>query len=305
MPDTELFPIAFLSLARSAAGPCRLRLAPTPSGFLHAGNALNFIFNYLIARCQGGRLVLRIDDLDAERKRDIYVQDIFETLDWLGLDYDEGPGLGARSSGGEHWSVQTVSDFEQNWSQFRRLPLYIKMLNDLREKGLLYACGKSRREISAFQGVYPIAFRDQGRSLDEPDVNWRIRTPDGFPLPDFVVRRRDGIPSYQIASLADDLHFGITHIIRGADLAPSTAAQRFLAQCLDLKDFAKIQFLHHPLLMDETGEKLSKSAGSGSLRAIRDRGGKPQMLFAMAARMLGLPEKGYGNLGDLLETVLK
>ena len=259
------------------AGPnCRLRYAPTPSGFLHIGNALNFRLNWLVARQNGGKILLRIDDLDAERKRPEYIADIFESLEWLGLDWDEGPGVSlSEAVTSSRRLTAMVADFEKNWSQHRRLPLYVKVLEKLRDTGLLFACRKSRRDLAPFGGHYPPEFREQNLSLDDPDVAWRIRTPLSFGeglLHDFIVRRRDGLPAYQVASLADDLHFGITHIVRGADLEASTAAQRWLAECLGEQDFLDIRFLHHPLLMDAAGEKLSKSAGAASLRAMRQGG---------------------------------
>lgn len=278
----------FRTFVQSAEAGCLLRLAPTPSGYLHTGNALNFVLNWLTARSTNSRLLLRIDDLDAERKRPEYVQDIFDSLDWLGLDWDEGP--------------RTPGDFENNWSQHLRIPLYHKQLEDLRETGLLFACRKSRSELASFAGEYPAAFREQGLSLDEQDVSWRIKTPPDFPLPDFVVRRRDGLPAYQIASMADDIFFGVTHIIRGMDLEPSTQAQQLLASCINNDKFLKIKFLHHPLLLDSSGEKLSKSAGSASLQAIRAAGGKPEKVFQQCAIALGLPSEGINSAQGLLES---
>lgn len=282
----------FSAFLNSAGPGCRLRYAPTPSGYLHIGNALNFRLNWLVARRNGGKILLRIDDMDAERKRPEYVADIFESLEWLGLDWDEGPGCISelRSERGGHPERSSgiqVADFEKNWSQHRRLPLYVKVLEKLRDTGLLYACRKSRRDLAPFGGAYPPEFRQQNLSLDEPDVAWRIITPPDFLLPDFVVRRRDGLPAYQVASLADDLHFGITHIVRGADLEASTAAQRFLAECLGEQDFLNIQFLHHPLLTDASGEKLSKSAGAASLRAMRQGGVEAEEVWQQVAGMLG------------------
>lgn len=277
----------YARFVRSAGPGSRLRLAPTPSGFLHAGNAVNFILNWLSARLHpGARIFLRIDDLDADRKRPEYVQDIFDTLAWLGLDWDEGP--------------RNADDFEKNWSQHLRLPLYFRALENLRSSGLLFACGKSRRDLEPFQGKYPPEFRDQGLSLDDADVAWRIRTPDGFPLPDFVVRRRDGIPAYQLASVVDDRHFGVTHVIRGADLLESTDAQLFLANSLNWPDFARVQFLHHPLLTDDTGTKLSKSAGGSALRQWRAEGRSPEGVFKQTAEWLGMDSGGVESVGDLL-----
>ena len=253
-PSTmSLFGHEFRTFVQSAGPDCRLRLAPTPSGYLHTGNALNFVLNWLAARHNNGRLLLRIDDLDAERKRPAYVHDIFDSLEWLGLDWDEGP--------------RSAADFENNWSQHQRISLYNKQLERLRDTGLLFACQKSRSDLAPYHGKYPEVFRNQGLSLDDPNVSWRIATPPDFPMPDFVVRRRDGIPAYQIASMVDDVLFGVTHAIRGLDLEPSTQAQQWLASCMGDADFLKIKFLHHPLLLDTSGEKMSKSAGSASLQA--------------------------------------
>ncbi len=281
----------FRAFANSVAATSRLRLAPTPSGYLHAGNAYNFILNWLAARLHpGAKLLLRIDDLDAERKRPEFVQDVFETLNWLGLDWDEGP--------------RSPADFEKNWSQQLRLPQYLAVLTELRQSGHLFACGKSRRELAPFQGHYPAEFRNQNLHLDAQDVAWRIKTPD-VPdlLPDFIVRRRDGAPAYQITSLADDLHFGITHIIRGADLAESTAAQQFIGKCLSNTAFARIQFLHHPLLLDQHGVKLSKSAGAAALHTWRAEGRSPVLLFQALADWLGLPSEKVIAAQDILAAI--
>jgi glutamyl/glutaminyl-tRNA synthetase len=277
----------FHTFVHSAGTGCRLRLAPTPSGYLHTGNALNFVLNWLAARLNKGSLLLRIDDLDADRKRPAYVQDVFDSLEWLGLDWDDGP--------------RSVADFENNWSQRLRLPLYHKQLEKLRATGLLFACQKSRSALAPFEGKYPEAFREQGLSLDAPDVSWRIRTPAGFPLPDFVVRRRDGLPAYQIASMVDDVYFGVTHAIRGLDLEASTQAQQWLASCIGDANFLKINFLHHPLLLDTSGEKMSKSAGSDSLQAMRTAGLSPQSVFQPCAAVLDFPTEGIKTAKGMLE----
>jgi len=269
------FNAEFFAFLRTIGPASRLRMAPTPSGFLHAGNAVNFVLNWLAARhTPGARLLLRIDDLDADRKRAEYVQDVFDTLYWLGLDWDEGP--------------RDALDFEQHWSQHTRLALYHSALDALKARDHLFACAKSRRDLEPFPGLYPPAFRNQHCSLVDPEVAWRIRTPDDFILPDFVVRRRDRLPAYQIASLADDRFFRMTHIVRGQDLADSTTAQRYLAVCLDWTDFARVQILHHPLLLNDSGEKLSKSAGATALRAWREEGRSPDVIFQQVAGLLRL-----------------
>ncbi len=249
---------SFSAFLESLPDSPRLRLAPTPSGFLHIGNALNFWLNWRCARSRlGGKVLLRIDDLDADRKRPEYVEDIFRTLDWLKIDWDEGP------SGPD--------DFEKNWSQACRRDLYEDMLTRLRRDDALFACGKSRKELAAFGDNYPETFRRQNIAHDTPEVAWRVKTPPGFAMHDFVVRRRDGVPAYQIASLADDVHFNITHIVRGEDLRASSAAQVFLAEKLGLSGFLNTKIWHHPLLLDCLGNKLSKSAGASALREMQKR----------------------------------
>jgi len=281
----------FFDFVRTISPASRLRMAPTPSGFLHLGNALNFTLNWLAANFSGGctleasraKILLRMDDLDSGRKRPEYETDIFETLNWLKLDWDS--------------PVNQESPTNQSAIlQSTRIPHYFKILERLRAQDLLFACRESRRELESFGSAYPIELRNQNLSLDAPDVAWRIKTPPNFPLPDFIVRRRDGIPAYQVASFADDLEFGMTHIIRGADLADSTAAQRFLAQVLSEDKFLAINFLHHPLVLGEADEKLSKSAGSTALKTMRETGIGPEKVFQTVGQWLMLE----GDTGDSL-----
>ncbi|MGL5892279.1 MAG: glutamate--tRNA ligase family protein [Bacteroidia bacterium] len=240
----------------------RTRIAPTPSGFLHSGNIYSFRLTAQLAAEIGAEILLRIDDLDAARKRPEYVENIFETLHKLGINWQLGP--------------QTPDDFENNWSQHLRLPLYNELLHKLRQHSkLVYVCTCSRRELTASNGNCNC--KNNNLPFDTPDAAWRAAVEPGTVISfsdmqrgkveidlaqaagDFTVRRRDGIPAYQIASLADDVHFGITHIVRGEDLLASTAAQLFLAQKLGLDSFLQNSFLHHSLITDENGQKLSKS----------------------------------------------
>jgi glutamyl-tRNA synthetase len=263
--------------------PPRLRLAPTPSGFLHLGNAVNFVLNYLCARMRpDGRLLLRIDDLDVARKRPEYVQHIFDTLQWLGLDYDEGP--------------RDAASLDAEWSQQHRMYLYEALLERLVGTGLVFASVQSRRALSEQAIARP---GDTVLPLDTPDAAWRIRTPDGMELVDVVLRRRDGIPAYQVANIADDVHFGITHLVRGADLEPSTQVQRWLAGLIDETAFLNIGAWHHPLLTDARGAKLSKSAGAAALPLQADHKISPAHVFQATAHLLELPQE-IDNLNDLL-----
>ncbi|MEZ0538554.1 glutamate--tRNA ligase family protein [Fibrella arboris] len=265
------------------------RLAPTPSGYLHLGNALNFVLTWLAARQRGARILLRIDDLDAARKRTEYVDDVFRTIDFLGLDYDLGPS--------------SPTDFEANWSQHHRMARYVDTLERLRASGRVYACGLSRKELTTYGATYPAHGRNQHLLLSEPGVAWRFRA-EGGGAGDFVVRRRDGLPAYQIASLTDDHDFGVTHLVRGNDLVDSTDRQRQLAEVLHWGGFLHAQVWHHPVLTDQAGNKLSKSAGrsgmaTATIRAIRDQGNVPDMVYRQVAQLLNSPAD-VASLADLL-----
>lgn len=271
------------------------RLAPTPSGFLHVGNAFGFCLTWLLARSHpGGRLVLRIDDLDSARKRHEYVGDIFYSLDWLGLDYDLGPG--------------GPDDFEAQWSQRHRLDLYHAALSRLDDRQRLFACHCSRTSIrQSPAGLHPESCKQQHEPITRSagGIAWRIDTSnvrstwqdsDGVSrsvnvdecMRDFVVRRKDGVPAYQVASVVDDAYFGVNLIVRGADLIESTAAQIWLSSQLPHDPLGHCAFLHHGLLTDETGQKLSKSEGASSLRSMRLAGVGADELYRQFSPLLGL-----------------
>ncbi len=278
----------------------RSRLAPTPSGYLHLGNAINFIRTWLLVRQEGGVLKLRIDDLDADRCRPEYIEDIFRQLEWLGLDWDEGP------AGPE--------DFARHHSQRLRLERYRRLRRELEAAGRTYACACSRREIQQVSrdGLYPGTCR-QRAVASAGSYAVRLRVEAGTivaigaetlaldrEMGDFVIWRRDDLPAYQLASLADDLDDRITLIVRGEDLRASTAAQLHLAACLGRVSFSRIRFRHHPLLPGSDGRKLSKSDGALSLATLRERGEKPTLAYRETARQLGFSPEGIGSLADLL-----
>jgi glutamyl-tRNA synthetase len=285
----------------------KTRIAPTPSGFLHLGNALSFAITWALARRQQGIVVLRIDDLDNTRFRPEYLQDIFDTLDFMGLDYDEGP--------------RNPADFKENYSQHLRLPAYQALLDKLVAQGKVYACPCSRSQIAAVspQGLYPLTCRDAQLPLHAPDAAWRIRIPDdtviafqdqllghctvplALEMPDFVVRRRDGIPAYQVASLCDDLEMGINLIVRGKDLMISTAAQLYLAQQIGATAFTNAQFVHHPIVSSSDGHKLSKSDDALSILEMRKSGLQPKELWNMLAGLAGWPEAGIADAQSFLD----
>jgi glutamyl-tRNA synthetase len=232
-------------------------------------------------------IFLRIDDMDRGRVGSGFIQDIFDTLRFLEIPWNEGP--------------VDVLDFERSFSQVGRLGLYQQALQRLRDSGLVYACSCSRAQL--VDGVYPGTCRDKGLSLDAEGVSWRVRTDErvlrvrelsGFvdaslPLEmhDFIVRKKDGFPAYQLCSLVDDLHFGVDMIVRGQDLWASTLAQHFLSYFLDAAAFREALFFHHPLLMD-SGEKLSKSAGATSIQYLRGQGVSSAEVYERIGRQLGL-----------------
>lgn len=284
------------------------RLAPTPSGFLHMGNLYAFALTWLTVRRQHGKILLRIDDIDNERNKPEYLENIFEWLQLLGMNYDDGP--------------KNAAAFSANWSQQNRLPLYAQLLQQLVATGKVYACNCSRKNISenSSNGLYHGACRHKNIPLETPDVNWRIHVEEAATISiedkllcvqqlhpaaimgDFVIRRRNGLPSYQIASLADDIHFGINYIVRGEDLLASTAAQLYLAKLVGASSFLDAQFLHHPLLKNDVDEKLSKSAGSGKVWQEDLLSKDVQLVWTQIMHQLGItaPSENIRQISDLL-----
>ncbi|MCW3126672.1 MAG: Glutamyl-tRNA synthetase, class Ic [Bacteroidetes bacterium] len=275
----------------------RSRIAPTPSGYLHIGNAMNFVMTWLMVRMAGGKLRLRIDDIDAPRAKPEYIEDIFRTLEWIGMDWDEGP--------------QTPDEQKYIYSQALRAARYNGIIKQLIDTGEVYACTCSRKEVIACE------CKAKGLAFDTPDSAVKIITteepilvPDAKmgtqkiylqnEMKDFVIRRRDGISAYQVASLADDIDHDINLIVRGADLLSSTAAQLYLASLTGNDSFVKTTFYHHPLLMDVHGRKLSKSTGSLSLKAMRERDSTPEKFHIELSRLMGY-EKACTSLREMLD----
>lgn len=236
----------------------KTRIAPTPSGYLHPGNAASFLLTQLLAQKFGAKILLRIDDGDAQRYRSLYAQHIFDSLAQLNIEYNEGP--------------RNVADLEKVWSQRYRLPLYEAALEKLINNNQVFACICSRTVVVCDCEEKHLPFETTGSalrlrtteaSLQVRTLNEKLITASLPPaMKNFIVRKRDGLPAYQLCSVVDDLYFGVDLVVRGEDLWDSTLAQLQLAHALGDDRFAKICFVHHPLLLDERGEKLSKSAGN-------------------------------------------
>ncbi len=286
----------------AAEGAYRGRYAPSPSGWLHLGNARTALLAWLRARSRGGELVLRVDDLDAHRTVPEAVDGNLRELTWLGLDWDEGPDIGG-----------PLGPYRQS----ERGERYAAALAVLQRQGRIFPCYLSRRELhqvaSAPHGrspVYGELERKANARLAErkraegkvPSLRFRIapgtigfddvvagpqRAAAEHDVGDIVVRRADGLWAYQLATVVDDAAMAVSEVVRGDDLLPSTAAQLLLYRALG---HAAPAFAHVPLLLDEHGERLAKRRGSLTLRALREAGVRPERVVGVLARGLGLTD---------------
>jgi glutamyl/glutaminyl-tRNA synthetase len=267
----------------------RGRIAPSPTGYLHLGHARTFWIAAERARAARGALILRNEDLDAVRFRLDFVDAMLEDLRWIGLTWQEGPDVGGPCA---------------PYAQSERREYYRAALAQLHAAGLIYPCTRSRRDVLDAIGaphegagpddepIYPKEFRPPDGVLIPPledriTVNWRLRVPDGETIAfvdgrygeqsavsgrdfgDFLVWRKDDVPSYQLACAVDDAGMGITEVVRGADLIKSTLRQLLIYRALNAVPPA---FYHCPLMLDDRGERLAKRHDALSLRTLRSQG---------------------------------
>jgi glutamyl-tRNA synthetase len=286
-------------------GP-RTRIAPTPSGALHAGNAFSFLYAWLRARVAGGSVVLRIEDVDFLRSRTDRVEGIFRDLEWLGLDWDEGPA----------GPTDRESVFRQ--SSPDRQERYRGVWADWVERGLLYPCRCTRADLRSdapqvdrigdevYTGpAYPGRCRDRSRDQAGDRDAWRFRLPGVLSefvderrgaqrmasleaLGDPVLRRGDGIFAYHLAVCVDDADQEVDLVVRGRDLLPFAHLHAHLHGLLGKRPPV---WLHHPLLGDADGNRLAKRAGSSSLSGMRENGIDSRTLVGRLARIL-YPDAG-------------
>lgn len=247
------------------------RFAPTPSGLLHRGSVLAAIGSYIFARMQGGRWLVRMEDLDTPRLQPDADSAILHDLERLGLTWD-GPVL----------------------YQSTRIPAYTEALARLQEQGLAYPCACSRQEIRQFGGIYPGTCR-QGLPAGRQGRAWRLRVTEQTQIfhdllrgpqhqnaameGDFILRRADGIFAYVLASVVDDAWQGVTQIARGEDLLSVTGRQLLLQEYLG---YARPNYAHMPLIRDAQGRKLSKSEGASPWTA------DPASTWREALKVLGV-----------------
>jgi glutamyl-tRNA synthetase len=287
------------------------RLAPSPTGAQHVGNARTYLIAWLSARARQGRLLLRIEDIDSPRVKPGAADQACADLRWLGLDWDDGP------------IVQTA-----------RLPLYLSALESLQKRELVYPCTCSRADVqraasaphgesadhaSAGDIAYPgtcsgLTVADAAALGDRPFA-WRLRVPseiitfpDGFLGPvsintqalggDFVVWKSAGTPAYQLAVVVDDAALGVTQVVRGDDLVPSTPRQLLLYRALGLTAPA---FTHVPLVVGPDGRRLAKRHGDTRLAALRGAGVTAEALLGLLAWSCGWIDRAQPiKLKDLL-----
>ncbi|PSL07631.1 glutamyl-tRNA synthetase [Cecembia rubra] len=294
-PFIELinFPMKFMSISSYNPIYSLTRFAPTPSGYLHLGNIFSFLTTFKIAKTHHAKILLRIDDMDRERVRKEYIQDIFDTLDFLEIPYDLGP--------------KNLKHFESEYAQKNRMELYLDALETLKKTGKLFACNCSRKKILDLNpnGYYSGYCRDRFLGFNKKNIAWRFCvdaresisfmdieagiTEGNLPeiLADFIVRRKDGLPAYQLSSVVDDLYFGVDLIVRGKDLLGSTMTQVHLSKFLSNNSFGQIGFFHHSLIRKADGQKLSKSAGDTSVQFLRKSGKKKEDIFEMIGKRMG------------------
>jgi len=262
--------------------PYRGRLAPSPTGLLHLGHARTFFTAFTRASNASGTLLMRMDDLDADRSRAEYIDAALEDLAWLGI----------------RWAEPVIC-------QSRRHALYLDAWHRLAQLGWLYPCSCTRRELASI-ATAPHELEQQPQPDDEPiypgtcrsassnishgnpgNQNWRFRVPDGevvefldknlgpqrftagIDFGDFLVWRRDGTPSYQLACAVDDADLAITEVVRGADLLKSTARQILILRALSQPQPA---WFHCPLVTDQNNQRLAKRHDALAIRKLRAQG---------------------------------
>ena len=285
----------------------RVRFAPSPTGFMHVGNARTALFNYLFARHHGGDFVLRIEDTDTERHSEEAVRVIYEALKWMGLDWDEGP-----DKGGPYGPYR----------QSERLDIYREFIEKLKEKGLVYECYCTPEELEEMRKEQlergePPRYTGRCRHLTEEEKAklraegrkpvLRFKVPEDRVIRfkdlvkgeieinsrqlggDFVIVRSNGMPVYNFVVVVDDALMKITHVIRGEDHISNTPKQLLLYEALG---FEPPQFAHLPMILGPDRSKLSKRHGSTSVKEFREKGYLPEAFTNFLALLGWYPKDG-------------
>ena len=271
----------------------RVRFAPSPTGYLHIGGARTALFNWLWARKNKGKFVLRVEDTDQSRSSQESEQAIIDGMKWLGLDWDEGPIVG-----GPH----------APYFQMQRLATYEKHADALIAKGKAYRCNCTKEELDRLREQaakekrgfkYPGTCRNKNLPKGTPGSVVRFRMPDGGAttfkdlvkgeittqhkeLQDEVILRADGVPLYNFGAVVDDIEMGITMVARGDDHVVNTARQILMYQALD---YPVPEFAHLPMILGADKQRLSKRHGAVSVLQYRDQGYLPGAVLNYLARL--------------------
>jgi glutamyl/glutaminyl-tRNA synthetase len=286
----------------------RGRLAPSPTGLLHIGHARTFWIAAERARKHQGTLILRNEDLDSQRSSAEFADAMLEDLRWLGIQWSEGPDCGGNYG---------------PYSQSERGAHYLAAWQHLRDRGFIYPCTCSRKDLAQMasapndmddEPVYPGRCRERHdvAMYSEPvGVNWRFRVPDreeiafrdlnlgaqrfvaGKDFGDFLVWRKDGVPSYQLAVVVDDAAMHVSEVVRGSDLLKSTARQCLLQRTLGCP---APDYFHCDLVRDASGIRLAKRRDALSIRHLRQSGMSPEGVLELAFRG---PGEDFSNLRGL------
>ncbi len=284
------------------------RLAPSPTGALHLGNARTFLVNWVLARQSGWRIILRIEDLDGPRVKKGADRLAIDDLSWLGIDWDEGPV-----------------------HQSSRMALYQAAIDRLLASGHAYPCICTRSEVGSAAsaphaedgaGVYPGTCRGRFASVEEarqfsgrdPAIRFQVNDEpvefvDDFAGPqsinparqlgDFVIAKGDGTPAYQLAVVVDDADMGVSEIVRGDDLLDSAPRQILLYRALGLADRVP-RYWHLPLVVGTDGRRLAKRHGDTRLAYYRQLGATRQRLLSLLGRWCGVECGDSAEIPELL-----
>lgn len=272
----------------------RVRMAPSPTGTLHVGTARTALFNWLYARHTGGTFIVRVDNTDLERSTVEFEEEILSSIRWLGLDWDEGVGVGGPYG---------------TYRQSERLDRYETVAEELVESGHAYYDDRSSEELESLRQRAQKEAKHPGHYIRRPDVEAsngviRLSIPQDGPveftdvirgdlsfdpedLDDFVILRTNRTPTYHLASTVDDIDYQITHVARGEDLLPSTPKHILLTRALGGTEPI---YAHLPLLFGTDGRKLSKRHGATSLSEYRDAGLIPEAVFNYLATLGWSPD---------------
>ena len=270
------------------------RFAPSPTGSLHLGSVATALFASVRARQRGGRVVLRVEDLDGPRVVAGSEQEQRDDLDWLGLEIDDAETLGLGPT-----------------RQSERLSRYEVALADFAARGLTYLCDCSRAEIARVasaphEGEEGLPYTGTCRpfGMEErafkrpPSVRLAVPADMGGAIDDFVLLRGDGVVAYQLAVVVDDLAMHISEIVRGADLASSAPRQTLLATLLGGE---LPPLLHVPVLVGRSGQRLAKRDGGSTVRELRERGISAPRILSAIARAYGQSVPAEVGVSELAE----